>query len=263
MSVLEKALELIDQGYPVFPLASGTKVPPKGHHGYLESSVDAKQVTKWFSDNPTWNLGLDLAASSLVVVDIDLHATDKNGMQSIKALASQGNVIPNETYIEKTPHKGLHYFFKVTGDDPLTNQVNAWSGVDLITTSTVVAPSMIGNTSYTSIATGSLSDALPLPDWIATKLHPEKRFFTPTKRVKNRTGKLLDDMVTGVTGKGNRDNWLTSIVGRMVAAGASPESVYQLACTVNDEYISPPLKAGDVTKIFKSVLRKEARQFEK
>jgi len=263
MSVLEKALELANQGYSVFPLVTGTKIPPKGHHGYLEASKDPQQVSEWFNDNPTWNLGLSLAASGLIVVDIDLHSTDKNGMQSIKKLAAKGNIIPGDTYIERTPHNGLHYFFKATGDDPLTNQVNAWPGIDLITNFTVVSPSEIGGIQYTSIATGGLSRALYLPDWLAAKLVPERRRFSPSKRVRNHTGKLLDDMATGVTGKGTRDNWLTSIVGRMVAAGASPESVYQLACTVNNEYISPPLEGREVSKIFNSVLRKEARQFGK
>ncbi|WP_087129064.1 bifunctional DNA primase/polymerase [Levilactobacillus brevis] len=259
-SSLYAALDLVESGYEIYPLSANTKIPPKGHHGYSEATRDQNTIWDWFQNNPDYNLGLRLDTSRLLVVDVDIHDSAKNGKDSLMKLQRQGKTLSPDTYIEKTAGGGLHYFFKYTGDK--VRKVNNWPGIDLLTDFTVIAPSEIGGMAYAPLSGRTLADIQPAPNWLVNELSTNSLNGAPeyayTTRLKKYTGRLLDEMVTGTT-QGNRNAWLTKIAGRMFGVGASPKTVYNLLSVINNSFVDPALPSKEVNVIFQSILKRESK----
>lgn len=111
-SSLKQALKLADIGLETSPLSENSKVPLKGSHGYLEATKDSNTLFEVFEKQPKANLCLRLDTSHLIMVDVDLHTKEANGKETLLKLADKKMVLPHTTYIEQTPHNGLHYYFK-------------------------------------------------------------------------------------------------------------------------------------------------------
>jgi len=259
-SSLYAALDLVESGYEIYPLSANTKTPPKGHHGYLEATRDQNIIVDWFQNNPDYNLGLRLDTSHLLVVDVDIHDSTKNGKDSLMKLQRQGKTLSPGTYIEKTASGGFHYFFKYTGDK--VRKVDNWPGIDLLSDFTVIAPSEIGGMAYAPLSGRTLADIQPAPNWLVNELSTNSLNGAPeyayTTRLKKYTGRLLDEMVTGTT-QGNRNAWLTKIAGRMFGVGASPKTVYNLLSVINNSFVDPALPSKEVNVIFQSILKRESK----
>ncbi|QOX66730.1 DNA replication protein [Levilactobacillus brevis] len=260
-SSLYAALDLVESGYEIYPLSANTKTPPKGHHGYLEATRDRDTIMDWFQSNPDYNLGLRLDTSRLLVVDVDIHESAKNGKDSLMKLQRQGKILPSDTYIENTAGGGLHYFFKYVGAK--TRKVDNWPGIDLFNDFTVIAPSEINGKPYTPLDGRTLADVKLAPQWLVDELAGQKvngaSEHAYTTRLKKYTGRLIDELVSG-TSSGNRNVWLTKVTGQLFASGADPENVYRLVQMVNDNFVDYPLPENEVTKIYNSILKKEVKR---
>ncbi len=171
-ATLDKAIELAQQGYAVYPLIENTKKPPKGVAGYQAATSDQNTILSWFQKNPTYNLGLRLDLSDLLVVDIDMHDSTKNGRTSLTKLFNQGLTLPNDTYIERTANGGVHYFLRYT--DAKVRKIDVWPGIDLLSDFTVIAPSEINGKLYEPLDGRTLADIKPAPRWLVDKLAGQK-----------------------------------------------------------------------------------------
>ena len=259
-ATLDKAIELAQQGYAVYPLIENTKKPPKGVAGYQDATSDQNTIFAWFENHPAYNLGLRLDSSDLLVVDIDMHNPTKNGRTSLAQLFKQGLTLPNDTFIERTANGGLHYFFKYTGDK--TRKIDVWPGIDLLSDFTVIAPSEINGKPYEPLDGRTLADVKLAPQWLIDKLAGQKIKWASehacTTRQKRYTGCLLDEMVTGTT-QGNRNAWLTKIAGKMFGVGSTPKTVYNMLSVINDSFVDPALPSKEVNVIFQSILKRESK----
>lgn len=259
-SSLYAALDLVESGYEIYPLSANTKTPPKGHHGYLEATRDQNTIVDWFQSNPYYNLGLRLDTSHLLVVDVDIHDSTKNGKDSLMKLQRQGKTLSPDTYIEKTASGGLHYFFKYTGDK--VRKVDNWLGIDLLSDFTVIAPSEIGGMAYAPLSGRTLADIKPAPNWLVDELSTNNlngaSEYAYTTRLKKYTGRLLDEMVQGAN-TGDRNVWLTKMAGRMFSVGADPKTVYNMLSVINDSFVDPSLPSREINVIFQSILKRESK----
>lgn len=258
---LYRAIKLAEWGYDFFPLMDNSKTPPKGHHGYLEATRDQNIIMDWFQNNPDYNLGLRLDTSHLLVVDVDIHDSARNGKDSLMKLQRQGKTLSPDTYIEKTAGGGLHYFFKYTGDK--VRKVDNWPGIDLMSDFTVIAPSEINGKQYKPLDGRTLADIKLAPNWLVDELSTNSlngvSEHAYTTRLKKYTGRLIDELVSGAS-SGNRNVWLTKVTGQLFASGADPENVYRLVQMVNDNFVDYPLPENEVTKIYNSILKKEVKR---
>ena len=73
--LLDAALNFADRGWRVFPLRTNSKIPIT-KNGHLNAASDPHQIELWWSDNPDANIGLSLAPSGLVAVDVDSYKDD-------------------------------------------------------------------------------------------------------------------------------------------------------------------------------------------
>lgn len=252
------ALALAKQGFKLFPLIVNTKKPPRGTDGYKSATSDLQAVSGWFEAEPTTNIGLRLDTSNLLVVDVDRHASGGDGVVSLAELKRAGYRLPTSTYIEKTPGNGLHLFLSVarTSEHP-QRKVNWRPGVDVLTDFVVIAPSVIDGRPYQPVGSRQLTQVAVAPDWLLSDLSKKKANGSrgnvlPTR--KTWTGRWLDDLVQG-TATGNRNVFLTSLVGKIFNTGCQSATAYELLQVAND-HLDTPLPTSEVNQIFKSVLKR-------
>ena len=98
--LLSHAKAAIDKGFHVFPLAPKAKVTLPGSHGFKDSKPpsDPLVLVPWNQD-PSRNIGIDLGASDLCVLDFDKP-------ESIPAWLNE-----TKTFKVKSA-KGIHIYFK-------------------------------------------------------------------------------------------------------------------------------------------------------
>lgn len=106
MAFEQIARPFIDLGIPVFPLAPGGKVPPKGLRFLEEATTDPGKVEAWGRENPDYNVAL-LADGEFCFLEFDV----KGGMKA--AAEEMGHEFPI-TRIQKSGRGFGHFIFRHT-----------------------------------------------------------------------------------------------------------------------------------------------------
>ena len=251
MNRLEQTIKMAQAGLYVYPIIPNGKQPIR-NYSYLKATQDIALIKRWFMDEPNINIGLNLAKSNLIVVDIDNHNNDLQApLQSLKNL---GYKLPSD-YVELTQSGGLHYYYRTNGI-PATRKTKFIDGVDLLSDFVVASPS----NNYRVLDGATLSDIPESPRWIIKALDnramPSDRMQdNPTPYRRYYTGYLIDEIVTGVDA-GNRNNWIASIFGKLLRAGTSPKNAYSLLQLINDNYVQPPLPSKELDNVAESILKR-------
>lgn len=250
------ALTLAKQEFKLFPLVANTKLPLKDTDGYKSATSDLEAISGWFAVDPYINIGLRLDTTNLLVVDVDRHNSSHNGIISLAKLKKAGYELPINTYSEQTPGDGLHLFFKLGGQHP-HKRVNWRPGIDILTDFVVIAPSVIDGKNYHPLSGATIAQAKPVPDWLTRDLTKSKLYAarkTAKATHKTWTGRWLDDLVQG-TSTGNRNVFLTSLVGKILNTGCQSETAYELLQYANSR-LETPLPDKEVNRIFLSILKR-------
>ena len=264
------AQSLAENGIKVYPLSPGSKIPVAGSHGEHDATDNLDTIKSWFNYNPNFNLAINLKASHLAVIDLDNHSNGANGIRTYSEyIRNHGDsyVDTLRTYTEMTPRNGLHIFYKLNHDFG-NKDIQLMPGVELLTGKTVIAPSFINEfnkgyrAEYQGFQSLSYDKVQPLPEWIAD-LAKEAQEQTVKPAVvyenyqpgqKRWTGRLLDELVHGAP-KGDRNNYLTQLTGKMFHVGADSDSIYNLLAFSNSN-CEPPLPDREINSIFGSILKK-------
>ena len=249
------ALRLARSGLPVFPLSSNSKVPLKGSSGYLDATTDKQTIAGWFEHVPRLNIGMRLDTAGLLVVDVDRHGKT-DGVATLRRLNQEGKQLPGDTYIERTPNDGLHYFFKLADPLSIRRRTNLYPAIDVLHDFVMIAPSQIDDRRYTAIEPINLIK--PAPQWLLRDLLPSQGTNKATEHASNIrktwTGRVLDDLVAG-TSEGNRNSFLASLLGKILNTGCEGVTAYELLQYANDQ-LQPPLPEKEVNSIFKSIIKR-------
>lgn len=268
-TMLDWAQSYQRHGWKVYPLAPGTRTPLKGSHGFKDGTTDPAQATRWWHEHPNANIGIDLTGTGVVMLDLDQHAeTGADGIATLKRLAGEGKAgeLP-PTYTETTPSgNGIHRFYSYPSGLRLTAKAGLFgdgSGIDYNAQGVPVAPSWRNGARYKPLGRLTLADITPAPDWLVAELQrvtvPRTSFGGSSPTVKRWAGRVLDEMVAGA-GAGGRNNFLTSLAGKLFRTGADPKTVYNLLLVTNSAFLSEPLPSSEVNRVFGSVLKREQRK---
>lgn len=252
MNRLEQTIKMAQAGLYVYPIIPNGKQPIK-NYSYLKATKDIELIESWFRQEPNINIGINLSKSNLIVVDIDNHNNDLN--TPLESLSNLGYKLPSN-YVELTQSGGLHYYYRADGNIPATRKTKFIDGVDLLSDFVVASPS----NNYRVLNDATLSDIPQAPNWIIKALDnramPSDRMQdNPTPYRRYYTGYLIDEIVTGVDA-GNRNNWIASIFGKLLRAGASPKNAYSLLQLINDNYVQPPLPSKELDNVAESILKR-------
>lgn len=263
----DMAMYLARHGIYYYPTPYNTKAGLPGTNGLKDAVNDDSKAQEWFQGTNN-NIGINLKKSHLMVVDVDMgHDSGIDGRHNLLEVFKQCGRLPDDTLIEKTPHGGIHYFFKLPDGMDIKTEVGAFfdnSGIDLMTNNVLISPSTIDGQPYTLVS-GSYEDIKPVPQWLPSYMQrADSRSidikYTTTKN-KHYTGKLIDKLMAGTT-TGSRNSYFTSIIGSMLHQGAEPESVLMMIQLINDNCLNMPLPDNELRTIFRSVLNRERRRIE-
>ena len=70
MNRLNQVIKMVQAGLYVYPIVPNGKQPIK-NYSYLKVTQDIAEIESWFEHEPNINIGLNLAKSNMIVVDID------------------------------------------------------------------------------------------------------------------------------------------------------------------------------------------------
>jgi hypothetical protein len=236
--MLDYALHYARQGWPVLPLQPGGKVPLTAA-GYKDASTDAGQITRWWEQWPTANVGFVTGTQSGVIV---LDADVKNGVDGPAEVESLG--IDQQTYKVDTPSGGYHLYFSAPTDVVVRRHIGIRPGVDILGEGGyVVAPgSVVGGATYLVANDAPIARC---PAELLDLIRPDKR----SRDTESRTRRVI---------AGGRNNYLTRVAGRLRRQGLERGELAQALQAVNSRRCDPPLGDAEVERIAESVSRYEA-----
>lgn len=267
-TLVEYAL-MFSEYFPVYSLAKGTTVPLKGSHGHLDATQDQEKIVDWFTEKaPEGNLAASFIGTPYVVLDIDRKG-DKDGVQSLNAIKPKGADMGDPVVVQ-TKNNGFHLYYRTDAD--IQHKVGWLESVDVLKNSCVLPPTKAlneqGEPSEYKLVKGSLENVSELPQWLLNAILRDQQRQerqdssiilnfqndTPTKKY---TALFLEEIVDGV-GEGNRNEWLTKQVGKLLYLGMNATAAYEFTRVINENFISPKLKDGEVNAVFKSILKRES-----
>lgn len=161
-------------GWPVFPLAEGSKIPPAGTRGFLDAATDSRAVAHSFAKIPRANVGI-ATGNGLLVFDIDGR---NGGFESIASLKADGRQF-GHCPVARTGNGGRHLYFAI--HEPIKCRTGIWPGLDIKADGgyVVAPPSRIGASksgsggSYAWLVDPFRTPLPPIPDWLLMKLRPK------------------------------------------------------------------------------------------
>jgi hypothetical protein len=240
------ALRYAANGWPVFPLKPGQKVPATDH-GVKDATTDEAQIRAWWAKNPDFNIGMACGeASGVWVLDVD-------GEEGHESLVNMGHGYPF-TLTQYTPSGGVHFLFR-----HLPGLGNTASSIGPKLDSRgdggyiVVAPSIVNGREYRWAGKG---EPQPIPGWLVVKVRkPEPRPRRPIAAAERshyaaRALTLACDRVASA-GEGCRNDTLNReafSLGTLVGAGMLGEQDVRnhleeaaLACGLTEREIASTL----------------------
>lgn len=214
---------------------------PKISDNLNAATTDPSQIEKWRQEGPV-NFGVPTGLKNgIFVLDIDC---DKGGRGSLEKLIKTYGPLP-ETRVVATGN-GTHYYFAYPGWSVKSDSNTLgpeYPGLDTRGDGGyVIGP---GSRHYSGASYNLLRDCAPVeaPSWLLDLL---KNGHT--------TKKAATDAAIP---KGQRDNTLTSLAGKLRRAGLDFEAIEAALLVENSSKCKPPLATADVKRIARSVSRYE------
>jgi hypothetical protein len=255
---LNAALALAEDGWHVFPLRPGTKIPliPKsqGGNGCLDGTTDPDQITKWWTATPNAGIGANLGDDRLAIdIDIQNGGEDRDEFPITRThLSGRGN-----------GNKHLIYKFAPGSAASKLRPKNAalGRGIDL----------KIGRGAYIVMPptpheqTGNpytITDVNQgLEHWITdAEIH---RIFTPqpTKTITSpqRPTNQLAQLLSDPPQEGGRNEWLTHVAGYYAKQYRKDEPAYRVAVRLANDMLTTPLPTDEMEKTSNSIWEAEQR----
>lgn len=121
---LEAALSYAERGWHIFPIMRGTKGQDASGasthlltNGHTGASNNPRVIREWWTRWPDANIGLYLAASGLVAIDVDSYKADCGWSGFVR-----GCEMP-QTLVQRSARGGTHYIFSARSDARFAGQL--------------------------------------------------------------------------------------------------------------------------------------------
>lgn len=127
-SKLENALALAAKGYRVFPLAPGSKKPPRDFHWKRAATVIPAEVKKLWFAYPGANIGV-ATGNGMLVIDVDVKG-GRSGDESLALLDALG--LDGDSFRVSTPSGGTHIYLNTELEHgQRVDTVDGFPGIDI------------------------------------------------------------------------------------------------------------------------------------
>ena len=237
-TALEAAIRYLERGHRPIPLwetGSKAKQPRIKWREYQRRSPSLQEVTEWFTQWPTANVGLIMGSG------VGVFAVDVDAPEALEELRRHGEL--PETVTSRTS-RGWHYLFE-------------WPDTPVPTKSVCTKVDVRGEGGYIQV-------------WPSR--HPSGHLYhweNGFDALVAKAPEWLLEMIIGVPDatasdecipEGRRNNTLTQLAGRMVGQKEAPVRVREELLRVNRERCVPPLPEEEVDAIAASIIEREQKK---
>lgn len=234
------------RGVAVFPVEPRGK-RPRTRRGFLDASIDPRQVERWWRADGNANVGIATGRrSGLVVLDVD----GDPGAESLADLERQHGALPRTASVV-TPRGGQHYWFKHPGAEVPCSAGRLGPGLDVRGDGGyVLAPPSVG-VNGRRYEPDERSPLAEMPKWLLD-LTAEPKVSKPTP------AEEWLKIVAGL-GAGERNHGLARLTGHLLHKDVDARLVASLVHLVNRR-CQPPLPDEEVDRILESIAGRELRK---
>lgn len=259
------ALDYIERGWHVLPLHNITeegrcscgracKEPgkhPRTSRGLHDASVDAEQITDWWTRWPSANVGIRTGrVSNLWVLDIDAKRSVDvgrgvlipEGENTLRTLEDRAGEPLPDTLISRTGGGGTHYLFTYPQDgETYTNRVNVAPSIDVRADNgyIVAPPSLHASGKEYRWDEEEIEPAAP-PTWLLTLQDKQE----------GEGFQALEEVP-----EGSRNEYLFKFAAKLRGEDREPGELGRLVMAENLMVCKPPLDRGEVIRIVGNVLK--------
>jgi len=234
--LLKVALDCAARGWFAFPCRADKT--PMTKHGFLDATLDADQITEWWTKRPTALVGVATGASGLVVADVDTHG-EVNGYDAWQDLTGLAPEL-EDTALVKTPSGGQHAYYQANGHKVANSTGRVGPGIDVRAEGGYVIAA--GNPGYEYVDGHGPERVADLPAVLAAKV-----------AYRHTQSPVIPEAVLAIP-EGSRNGTLTSQAGAMRRVGMEEKEI-ELALLVTNKRCKPPLPEAEVRTIAHSVAR--------
>lgn len=259
--MLDAALRHARDGWHVFPLNVGTKIPLKGSRGALDGTRDEDQIRQWWAKHP-YNIGANLG-DDRIAIDIDMQ----HGGVFLDAYP------PTRKHLSGRDNGNAHLIYRYTPGSiaaMLKSDANVIGmGTDTRTgrgSYIVMPPSRHEITGKPYRNVGGLEHVLTDPEMEAIFEEAMVEFSPNQKRglalVKGGLGapSQLSNLLENPPAEGGRNDWLAKVAGHYAKQYRDKEDLYQTQMRVANALLARPLDDEEFHKTIRSVWGSESNQ---
>lgn len=239
------ALDYVQRGWFVHPLVPGAKEPATAN-GHKDATNNPAQVDAWWNANPSYNVGIAVAPSGLVVLDVDTSQKKdgawKKGRESLAKIDAELTPTPYAI----TGRGGMHIVYARPPDVPAQRVIGLFekeSGLDLIGDGYIVAaPSYLAESgqNYRWAQTVPLAPLPPILQNVAKAPRAIEKVQTIGTPIQ----------------EGGRNNAMFRLGCALRDTGISAESLARALDAENQARFTPPLADEELALIVHSVLQR-------
>ena len=243
--MLAKALIYAANGWHVFPVTPNAKLPlgslvTNGFHG---ATKVAETITHWWTEAPNVNIGLNLAASGLVCIDVDSYKPDCAFDEYML-----GKDMP-KTLVQHSASGGTHYIFKAGENAEYPGKL--CKGVDVKHNGYILlSPSVFKGNQYEWSQKVRPS---PAPEWLSKPSTSFQTVVTPSAWLDG----LPPEELLSVIAEEGWHNTVLKLVGSMVAKGRNDTSIHTLTDVLTTEAYCVAETREEVQKMIDGARRKQ------
>ena len=142
----------VNKGLQIFPVVENGKTPLI-QEWQKDCSSNFMQILYWSEHAKNCNWGLPATPNNLFIIDLDVHDSNKNGVENFDKLLAEIGLDKVETLKQTTPSGGVHLIFQsndlLKGVSNNSNVFENYPGIDIRTDGyIVVEPSQINGVPY-------------------------------------------------------------------------------------------------------------------
>ncbi len=225
----------------MFPCVPGGKNPAT-QRGHLEATTDPTQIDAWWRENPSYNVGIAVAPSGLVALDVDVgvkkDGTPKRGRESLAEIEHELTA----TLLAETGRGGIHAVYARPPDVEAKRIIGFKDGLDLIGEGYIVAAPSFNAETGRYYRWAQLQPIAPLPPVLQSVARAP------------RNTEIVQAVGTPIV-EGGRNNALFKLGCALRDTGIGAEALARALDAENRSRFDPPLPDPEVGTIVNSVLR--------
>lgn len=238
----EAALAYASWGWHIIPVVPNGKVPAT-QHGVNDATTDLEQITRWWAQNPNYNIGIAAGKKSgIIVFDIDPR---NGGDTSWTTWTDKNGAVPDGA-MQMTAGGGFHHIADYTSE---IRSCKLTEGVDLLADGRyfVAFPSTIEGRSYQWEASSDPFDGVApfaVPSGWLQAYGSMRKAVDPQQQIAS----------SGLI-QGSRNNGLTALGGAMRRYGMTEAEIMAALSIANETRCEIPLPSSELSQIVKSVAK--------